>query len=161
MIQTSLLRRGRLLAFLLLALPCLASAQIPSATPTLRTYDRETIYISSNFWGTRYIKDSRSYSVGMGFRKLKRELAVSPMALEEFRQFRRSRRTATLLTVAGLAGFLVVPALIPRNEDAAVATLLGSTVAVFATIPINIQGNNRLAKSVWLHNRRVMSGDNY
>lgn len=155
--HASFLKPGKLVAVLLVGLPFLALGQIPSSTPALKTYDRGAIYLNATFWGTRYIKDSRSYPVGLGFRKLKRELEFSPMALEEFGRFRRSRRTSTLLTVAGLAGWFVAPSLIATNEDAAVTAFLGGTVLVFASIPINFQGNNRLAKSVWLHNRRVLS----
>ena len=151
--------RNALLLVLLMVLPLLTMGQISYSTPALRVYDQEAIYLNTSFWGTRYIKDSRSYPVGLGFRKLKRELEFSPMALAEFGQFRRSRRTSTVLTIAGLAGWFVAPSLIATNEDAAVTVFLGGSVLMFATIPINIQGNNRLAKSVWLHNRRVVSPD--
>ena len=157
--HASFLKLGKLLVVLFLGLPCLALGQIPSSTPALETYDQEAIYLNTTFWGARYIKDSRSYPVGLGFRKLKRELEFSPMALQEFGRFRQSRRTSTLLTIAGLAGWFVAPSLIATNEDAAVTVFLGGSVLMFATIPITFQGNNRLAKSVWLHNRRVISPD--
>ena len=154
------MRNALLLVLLVLVvLPLLTMGQIPSSTPVLRAYDQEAIYLNTSFWGTRYVKDSRSYPVGLGFRKLKRELEFSPLALVEFQRFRRSRRTSTVLTIAGLAGWFVAPSLIATNEDAAVTVFLGGSVLMFATIPINIQGNNRLAKSVWLHNRRVVSPD--
>ena len=148
-----------LLLLLLLVFPLLANGQtfFGEVDSPVKAYDQEAIYLNTTFWGTRYIKDSRSYPVGLGFRKLKRELEFSPMALEEFGRFRRSRRTSTLLTVAGLAGWFVAPSLIATNEDAAVTVFLGGTVLMFATIPVTFQGNNRLAKSVWLHNRRVIS----
>ena len=148
--------RNALLLLLLVGLLFLAPGQIPSSTPALEAYDREAIYLNTSFWGTRYVKDSRSYPVGLGFRKLKRELEFSPLALVEFQRFRRSRQTATVLTLIGLAGWFAVPSLASTNEDAAVAVFLGGTVLTFATIPINFQGNNRLAKSLWLHNRRVI-----
>ena len=148
-----------LLLFLLLVFPLLANGQtfFEEVDSPVEAYDREAIYLNTTFWGTRYTKDSRSYPVGWGFRKLKRELEFSPMALTEFRQFRRSRQTTAVLTVVGLAGWLVTPSLIATNEDAALTAFLGGSILMFATIPINIQGNNRLTKAVWLHNRWVIS----
>ena len=148
---------NRIFAIAFLWLPLLAVGQAQPSTSALKKYDREAIYLKTGFWRNYYVKSARQYPTGMGYRKLKRELEVSPLALNEFKSFQRARRTGLALTVVGFLGWAAAPSLSAVSEQAAVASFLGGTVSVLAAIPLNFQANNRLAKSVWLYNRHVVS----
>ena len=141
----------------LLGLPLLVVGQVQPPSAAQKKYDQEAIYLKAGFWRSYYIKGMRSYPLGLGFRRLKQELEVSPLALNEFKSFQRARRTNLALTFIGLAGWAAAPLLTSVSEEAAATSFVGGSVALVAAIPLSFRANNRLAKSVWLYNRSVVS----
>lgn len=150
--------RSVIFIILLATWPLLTVAQVSPTPPVLKKYDQEAIYLKESFWRNYYVKGARQYPVGIGYRKLRQVLEVSPLALNEFKSFRRARRTNVILATLGAIGWAAVPWLTSEdnNEEIAVVSFAGGTALLIAAIPFHFKAKNRLAKSVWLHNRNVV-----
>ena len=146
------------LVFLLLGLSWGAVGQAQPTNTALKQYDQKAIYLKAGFWHTYYVQGARQYTTGIGYRNLRRALDVSPLAQNEFKGFRRQRRTALALSVIGILGWLSAIPISETNNEAAIASFAGGSAALLIAIPINFQASNRLTKSVWLYNRDVVSG---
>ena len=128
-------------------------------TPTLqaqfqnKTYQMESIYLRGN----RYVKNGIATPIGMFGGKIESEFIDKPLATPVFKQFKRNRTIASVLTLAGTV--LVVGSFVGLSNndfDAWVPLYLTGTVALSIGIPFNNRANNDLQQAIWLRNGEIL-----
>ena len=122
------------------------SAQNSLNSDTLRhKYDRNTIYLKKG----GFEKDGQTIRFGAFKKNLKKELTVSPMALQAYKRSRTNfwvamscTAVSTALTLSGIQRKYIYKEL----------SYSGLSLSLL-TIPFNIKAQNQLNRSIWLYNR--------
>lgn len=124
------------------------------ATPIGQTpgdkYLKESIYLK----GFKYVKNGQEYPIGYWGQHLKKEMAVSPNAAMEFRNFERKRKTAFILSTISVAS--VVSVLFVDNNDLQVGLLLSGIGLSAISYPLSSKANKSFHKAIWLRNGEIL-----
>ena len=130
-------------------------------------YDRESIYLRTDFWhGLTFVKAATPHRVGLFLNQMTPEFEKSPAA---FPLFRKSQRTMKINFAAGLLGLGsavvgVVQAnkMIDRNgnitdqrrfERNLGIAITSVALSAVVTLPLNLQARQHLDDAIWLRNR--------
>ena len=134
------------------------------------TYDRESIYLRTDFWhGLTFVKAATPHRVGLFLNQMTPEFEKSPGALPLFRKSQRTMKISFAAGLLGLGGAVVgvvqANKMVDRNGNitdqrrfernlgmAVASTLLSAAV----TLPLNLQARQYLDDAVWLRNRDVL-----
>lgn len=134
-------------------------------------YDRESIYLRTDFWrGTTFVKGGQPHQVGFFLNRMKPEFESSPMALPLFKKSQRNMKIGFAAGLLGLGGTVLgavrASKLIDSNGYATdekryrrnIGWMIASaTLSAAVTLPLNIQARRHLEDAVWLRNREVLS----
>lgn len=143
-----------LISCMLLMQFCLI-AQVFNDSPVLKQYDKESIFLQGN---RSYIKNGERHRVGMFFKKLEKEMEISPVGILEYKKAKRNRGFALAANIGlGISyAYLVSNDKIyssPRN-----ALLWSSSVLALSVVSIkfNMKAYNDTQRALWYRNRDVL-----
>ncbi len=133
------------------------------------TYDRESIYLRTDFWrGLTFIKAGQPKSVGLFLNRMKPEFEKSPAAFPLFKKAQRNMKIGFAAGLLGLGGAVVgavqANKWIDRNgyitDEKRYRRNIGwmiasATISAAVTLPLNMQARKHLDDAVWLRNREL------
>lgn len=164
--QSSMFKKHFFVALLLISVSSVAHAQ----TDCQDTYDRESIYLRTDFWhGLTFVKAATPHRVGLFLNQMTPEFEKSSAAFPLFRKSQRTMKISFAVGLLGVGGAVVggiqATKMIDRNGNItdqrrfernlgmALASALLSTAV---TLPLNLQARQHLDDAVWLRNRDVL-----
>jgi|GEM_PF-2024847 len=156
--------------FLITLFCCIGSSPLFSQNECLETYDREGIYLRTDFWaGTRYIKNGQPRNLGIFYKHLNPEFEKTPEAMPLFLKAKRNAKIATVVgIVTGVTAILGgVMACRSVNQDGFITNqprydqgiilLSGSAILSLAVnMPLQIKSRRQLDDAIWLRNRAFL-----
>ena len=101
-----------------------------------------------------FFKGGESHPSGFFYGKLKKEMEVSPMALAEFKNYKRNRNISYLMIGASLGALIGTGYVDDRRWQGAL--LIGSLGLSIGSIRFSMDSMNNLHRSVWLHNEDLL-----
>ncbi len=154
--------------FAILLCPTLLQAQ----NALLDTYDRESIYLRSEFWrGTVFVKNGVIKPVGFAYKRLRPEFEATPGVMPMFKKAQRNQKIAFGVSLLGLAGITAGTFMITRSIDnqgylinekqyrQGVNLVLGSAaLTMVINIPLQLKSRQQLDDAIWLRNRALLGG---
>lgn len=140
---------------LLLLLGCL-SFQMEAQDTAIKKYEQNAIYLSQDFFsGLKYVQDGVPKPFGFFGQKLKQELAVSPMAVVDFKKYQNKRGIGLGLVLAG-TGLMLASIDYNTGENLNEGIFWGGFAAVLVGGGISASGFNNLNRSIYWYNRDVL-----
>ena len=121
-----------------------ASAQY---TPDVDFNDEEIIYLNAN----SFEKGDERKSIWWSYKPLENEFAATPMAYAVFKDARKERRIATVLSIVGGAA-MFTGLLADMGDNQKAGLVLGGTVLNGISIPFSIRSRNLLNRAVTMRN---------
>jgi hypothetical protein len=115
----------------------------------IQEYNHNTIFLKSK----GFEKDGKTIRYGLFKKNLKKELVISPVALQEFKNSRTSFWVAIGFNVASTAITMAGIQRIGFNKETTYSGLVFNLVS----IPFQIKAQNKLSRAVWLYNRDIMT----
>lgn len=156
---------------LLICCCLLLSFWVQAQTNCQERYDRESIYVRTEFFrGPCVVKGGKSKPVGLFFNRVRPEFELTPVAAVQFQKAQKAAKTALTVGVFGLAGattgFLMAFRSLnhsgnnpkaQRQYDTGMGLMLGSAV-VTATValPLNVFAQRKLSDAIWQRNRELL-----
>lgn len=142
------------LAFSILMLANSLSAQVFNDSPLLKQYDKESIFMESN---RAYVKNGERLRVGFLYKKLEREMEVSPIAKMEYAKAKTSRNIARISELGFGVAYLGLIATDFGNGD---NDILLWTAGVAALLTVNIiytrKAYGQTQRAIWHRNRETL-----
>ncbi|MEN0049725.1 MAG: hypothetical protein AAF806_21875 [Bacteroidota bacterium] len=140
--------------FFILFLSCICFSFSSAQQNTIKHYQDNSIYLQSGFGGFRYVKDGQIQQKGLILaHHLKKELAISPNAVVEFKKYQRDKFIAMGFGLA-TAGIFTAIAVDSENINPNILwVVLGTS---FTTGIIWANAKNKLRKSVWHYNQDIL-----
>lgn len=140
--------------FFILFLFCICLSSSIAQQRAIKQYQDNSIYLQSSIGGFKYIKDGQIKRKGfMMAHHLKKELAISPNAVVEFKKYQRDKFVAMGLGLA-TTGFLAAIATNSEDFNPNVVWILFGTS--FTTGIVWANSKNKLRKSIWQYNQDIL-----
>ncbi len=140
--------KKRIFLFLLAVVVC----NLVSAQSAIELYEKETIYLSTSM----YIKNGEKHPLGLFSKNLRKEMAVSPEAVIEFKRYEKKRNLGLAFLAAGLGGYMTATALNSASNEVRGGIMFGSLGFMIASVPFNFQSIKSYNKAIWLRNGAVL-----
>lgn len=154
--------------FAILLCPTLLQAQ----NSLLDTYDRESIYLRSEFWrGTVFVKNGVIKPVGFAYKKLRPEFETTPSVMPMFKKAQRNQKITFGVSILGLVGITAGSLMAANAVDnqgylinekrykQGLNLVLGSALCTMAiNIPLQLKARQQLDDAIWLRNRALLGG---
>jgi len=138
-----------------------------SQTDIKENYEKESLYLKRTFFGTKYIKNNKSYPVSIFNKSLENEMKISKDALKEYKKYKLNRNIVLGLNIVSLVlvgyGEYNYLKLASSNQwddklfNRATYSIYSGLGFTLISIPFQFKANNKLNKSIWLHNRDILN----
>lgn len=140
-------------------------AQEPKENELLRTYDQQTIYLYSDFWGEGFVKNGQIIAFGRFGRNLEREIASSPTAFFEMQKARKYKQIAIITGVSasilGITDIVLQLSNTKYSHKRSISIPIIASSAILGTISklYNQSYKGSINMAIWLYNRSVIQGN--
>jgi len=124
----------------------------------IKQYEENAIMLQSNGWSRTFVKGGNRVKMGAGFRNLKTEYEKSSTAaLGEFKEFKKCNMKAGIWSGVYAVGLIAGAAVIEATPIGGLVAMAAAFIPYGISIKNLIKGQNHFQKSIWLHNRDVLT----
>ena len=153
----------KIIIILLIIIPCQhVLAEESETLKFLHTYDKDTIYLHSNYLGKWYVKDAQIMPLGLFGKNLAREISASDFAMEEMAKARSRAKIATVTGFVagtlGLTGMVLGILDIDYPYKAYVSMTMVGVILGAVSKGFQESSVGAMNRAVWLYNRDILSG---
>jgi hypothetical protein len=154
-----------IIILLLVVMPCYQIyAQEYKPADFLSMYDKDTIYLYSDYFGKWYVKNGQIMPLGRFGANMQREVKSSVFAMEEMNKARYHAKIGTFTGfIAGTIGITVTVLEIfdvdySHKREVYISTILSSAILGAISKGFHQSSVGALNRAVWIYNRDIISG---
>ena len=150
----------------------LLSTNFWAQNTSVEAYDREGIYLRTEFWrGPVFVKDGAIKPVGFLYKNLRPEFEKTPSVMPMFKKAQRNEKISFAVGILGLAGATAGAIMAFKSVDnqgylinerqyrQGINLWLGSILFSAAiNIPLKIKSRQQIDDAIWLRNRALLGG---